>query len=169
MISKKNSIILKDKHTLEFDDFIFKCSIGKNGLTTKKVEGDKKTPKGFFKIGKLFYRQDREKKPFSKLLSKSINSNMGWCNDINDKKNYNKLIKIKDNIKYEKLFRNDYKYDLFIPIMYNTKERILNKGSAIFIHLTKNYKPTAGCVAINRKDFLILIKLINKNTKIKIF
>jgi L,D-peptidoglycan transpeptidase YkuD (ErfK/YbiS/YcfS/YnhG family) len=94
---------------------------------------------------------------------------MGWCNDIYDKKNYNKLINIKDNIKYEKLFRNDYKYDLLIPIMYNTKERILNKGSAIFIHLTRNYKPTAGCVAINRKDFLILIKLINKNTKIKIF
>ena len=169
MISKKNSIIIKDKHTLEFDDFIFKCSIGKNGFTTKKVEGDKKTPKGFFNIGKLLYRQDREKKPFSKLISRSINSNMGWCNDIYDKKNYNKLINIKDNIKYEKLFRNDYKYDLLIPIMYNTKERMLNKGSAIFIHLTRNYKPTAGCVAINRKDFLILIKLINKNTKIKIF
>ena len=43
-----------------------------------------------------------------------------------------------------------------------------NKGSAIFIHLTKNYNPTAGCIAISKKDFLILIKLINKNTKISI-
>ena len=94
---------------------------------------------------------------------------MGWCNDIRNQKNYNKLIKIKDNIKYEKLFRKDYKYNFFIPIMYNTKKRILKKGSAIFIHLTKDYKPTAGCIAMSRKDFLILIKLINKKTKIKIF
>jgi len=94
---------------------------------------------------------------------------MGWCNDIRNLKNYNKLIKIKDNIKYEKLFRKDYKYNFFIPIMYNTKKRILKKGSAIFIHLTKNYKPTAGCIAMSKKDFLILIKLINKKTKIKIF
>ena len=41
-----------------------------------------------------------------------------------------------------------------------------NKGSAIFIHLTKNYKSTAGCIAILKKDFLILAKLINKNSKI---
>ena len=27
------------------------------------------------------------------------------------------------------------------------------KGSAIFIHLTKNYKSTAGCVALSKKDF----------------
>ena len=169
MINKVTSIIVKNKHTLEFDDFVFKCSIGKNGITTKKIEGDKKTPKGIFKIGKLYYRKDREKKPFSRLICKSINSKMGWCNDIRNQKNYNKLIKIKDNIKYEKLFRKDYKYNFFIPIMYNTKKRILKKGSAIFIHLTKNYKPTAGCIAMSRKDFLILIKLINKKTKIKIF
>ena len=41
-----------------------------------------------------------------------------------------------------------------------------NKGSAIFIHLTKNYNPTKGCIALNKKDFLILCKLINKKTKI---
>ena len=42
------------------------------------------------------------------------------------------------------------------------------KGSAIFLHLTKNYLPTKGCVALCEKDFLILAKLINKKTKIKI-
>ena len=44
----------------------------------------------------------------------------------------------------------------------------LGKGSAIFIHLTNNYKPTAGCIAISKKDFLILLKIISKKTKIKI-
>ena len=41
-------IYLKNKHTLQVDDFYLKCSIGKNGLTNKKIEGDKKTPIGSF-------------------------------------------------------------------------------------------------------------------------
>ena len=63
----------------------------------------------------------------------------------------------------------DHKYDYLLVINYNTKKTIANKGSAIFIHLTKNYYPTAGCIALKKKDFLILLKLINKKTKIKIF
>ena len=49
-----------------------------------------------------------------------------------------------------------------------TKKPKKNKGSAIFIHLTRNYQKTQGCVAIKEKDMLILLKLINKKTKIKI-
>ena len=67
------------------------------------------------------------------------------------------------------MFRGDYKYDYVIPINYNSKNTKIGKGSAIFIHLTKNYKKTAGCIALNKNDFLILIKLINQKTKIKIF
>ena len=93
---------------------------------------------------------------------------MGWCNDIKDKKNYNELVSINKIKKSEKLFRNDDKYNYLIPILYNTKNKILGKGSAIFIHLTKDYKKTAGCIALTKKDFLIILKLINKKTKIKI-
>ena len=93
---------------------------------------------------------------------------MGWCNDVKKYKKYNKLIKITDKIKHEKLFRKDYKYDLLIPIQYNYKKTVPGKGSCIFIHLTKNYRPTAGCIALKKKDFLIMLKLINKKTKIKI-
>ena len=92
---------------------------------------------------------------------------MGWCDDINSKF-YNKPINIKKNIKHEKLYRKDYKYDFLIPINYNTKPIIKNKGSAIFIHLTKNYKKTLGCIALKKNDMLILLRIINKNTKIKI-
>ena len=41
-------IILKNKHTLQVDEFSFKCCIGKNGLSFIKKEGDKKG-KGSFK------------------------------------------------------------------------------------------------------------------------
>jgi L,D-peptidoglycan transpeptidase YkuD (ErfK/YbiS/YcfS/YnhG family) len=94
---------------------------------------------------------------------------MGWCDDIYFSKKYNKLIKTKKKIKHEKLSRRDHKYDLLIPIKYNFKKPISGLGSCIFIHLTKNYKPTAGCIALKKKDFLIMLKLIKKQTKIKIF
>ena len=162
------TIILKDKATLVFDDFIFKCAIGVKGITKKKVEGDKKTPIGTFSLGNLYYRKDRNIKPLTKLKCIPIKNNMGWCDDVNSKKYYNKLIKINKKIRYEKLFRKDNKYDFIIPINYNSKKPKIAKGSAIFIHLTKNFKPTSGCVALQKKDFLILAKLINKKTKIKI-
>ena len=74
---------------------------------------------------------------------------MRWCNDIKSKDYYNKLIDLNPNIKGEKLFRRDYKYDFFIPIKYNWINPVLGKGSAIFIHLTKNYKPTVGLSLIH--------------------
>ena len=162
------TIYLKDKHTLQVDDFRFKCCIGKNGISKNKVEGDKKTPVGLFGIENLYYRLDRLKKPSTKLKCIKINKNMGWCDDPNNMKNYNKLIQNKKNIKCENLYRNDKKYDLLIPIKYNFFKPVKSKGSCIFIHLTNNYKPTAGCIALKRKDFLIMLKIINKKTKIYI-
>ena len=161
------TILLKNKHTVKVGDFNFKCCIGKNGLTKFKKEGDGKTPKGTFKLGHLYFRKDRIKKPLTKLKCVEIKRNMGWSDDVKEK-NYNKLIKINENFSHEKLFRKDKKYDLLIPIKYNFDKIIPGKGSCIFIHLTSNYKPTAGCIALKEKDLLILLKLINKKTKIKI-
>ena len=160
---------LKNKETLVIDDFIFKCSVGKSGTKTRKTEGDMTTPRGKFSLGKLYYRADRVLKPSTKIPCKIISKNMGWCNDAKSKY-YNKEIKIRKNnrLKHEKLFKKNISYNYFIVINYNTKKIIPNKGSAIFIHLTKNYKETAGCIALQEKDFLILTKLINKKTKIKI-
>ena len=161
-------IHLKNKHTLQVDNFYFKCSIGINGLTKNKIEGDKKTPIGSFKICHLYYRKDRIKKLQTQLHNISIKKNMGWCDDLTNKKNYNKLIKVNRNIKHEKLYRKDKKYDLLIPIKYNFNNTVLGKGSCIFIHLTKNYLPTAGCIALKKKEFLIMLKILKKNTEIRI-
>ena len=162
------TIFLKNKHTLQIDDFYFKCCIGKKGTTRRKKEGDYKTPIGTYKIEKLLFRKDRIKKPKTSLATIEIKKNMGWCDDINYPKKYNRLIKINSKIKHEKLKRNDNKYDLIIPISYNRKNPKVGLGSCIFIHLTKDYKPTAGCIALKKKDFLIMLKLLKKNSKIKI-
>ena len=160
-------LILKNKDTLLFDEFKFKCSIGKKGITSNKTEGDKKTPKGIFSLGTLFYRKDRHLNLVTKLKKIPIKKNMGWCDDVNSE-NYNKQIIINKKIKHEKLFRKDKLYDLLLPINYNSKKPIKNKGSAIFIHLTKNYEKTLGCISLKEKDFLILLKVINRKTKIRI-
>ena len=161
-------IYLKNKHTLIVNDFHLKCSIGKKGISSSKKEGDDKTPKGTFFLENLYYRKDRINNPQTKLKIIKIKKNMGWSDDINDIKNYNKLIKINRKIHHEKLFRNDHKYDLLIPIKYNFNRPLLKRGSCIFIHLTEDYKPTAGCITLKKSDFIILLKLINKKTIIKI-
>ncbi len=163
------TILIKNKQTLLIDDFKFKCCIGKKGSTNNKREGDQKTPKGTFEIENLYFRKDRIKKPLTSLKCIEIKDTMGWCDDINFPDKYNKLIKINNKSRHEKLKRKDAKYDLLIPIKYNFKKAIIGKGSCIFIHLTKNYKPTAGCVALKKKDFLIILKLLTKKSKIKIF
>ena len=83
-------MILKliNKDTLIIDEFKFKCSIGKNGLKTNKIEGDKSTPKGKFGLGTLYWRKDRINKIETSLNKKIIRKNMHWCNDINSS-NYN--------------------------------------------------------------------------------
>ena len=162
-------ILLKNKHTLKIGEFDFRCCVGKKGLTRKKTEGDKKTPSGTFSLGHLYCRKDRIDTLDTKLKSIKIKKNMGWCDDVRSPEYYNKLMKVNNNIKHEKLFRKDNKYDLLIPIKYNYKKKIIGKGSCIFIHLTKNYKPTAGCIALKKKDFLVMLKIINEKTKIKIY
>ena len=159
-------IKLINNNTLQVDDFQFRCCIGKNGLITnkKKSEGDLSTPKGKFKLIKIFYRHDKIKFIETKLNKQKIYKNMGWCNDPRSKY-YNKLINIKNSkFTFEKLHRRDDKYNIIVVINYNIKKIIPGKGSAIFIHVTKNYKPTAGCIALKEKDLTILLKIIKKNS-----
>ena len=158
-------IKLKNKDTLNVGEFKLKCCIGKKGISKNKVEGDLQTPSGKFKLGNLYWRSDRVKKPETKLFCKKIKKNMGWCNDTSSAY-YNKEIQINKKVKHEKLYRHDYKYDLFILVKYNYWKVKKNKGSAIFIHLTKNYKATSGCIAVSKKDFLILSKMLKKNSQI---
>ena len=159
-------IHVPNKNTLIIDDFKFRCCVGKNGLNFNKKEGDCITPKGLFNLKKLYFRKDRVGIPNCKIKKKVITKNMAWCDNPSDKR-YNEEIQTQNKNLKEYLYRKDYKYDYLITINYNYN-KIPNKGSAIFIHLTDNYKSTAGCIALKKKDFEILLKLIKKNTKIKI-
>ena len=156
------------KHLLLYKDYKLKCAIGKSGITSSKKEGDLATPKGTFELGTFYYRKDNNKPLKCKIKKKIIKEKMGWCNDSKSKK-YNQEISFPFKYGAEKLYRKDKIYDLFINIKYNFSPVIKEKGSAIFLHITDGkYKPTKGCIAIAKKDFLKILPLINNKTKISI-
>ena len=159
------NIKLKNKF-LYFDKYKIKCAIGKRGITSKKEEGDEKTPRGTFSLISMFYRKDRIPIIKSCFKKKKIKKHMGWCDDTNSKF-YNKLVRLPFDLSAEKLWINENIYDVIVVINYNLKPVIKNKGSAIFLHIAKkNYTPTKGCVAINKKDMFLLISKINKKSKL---
>ncbi|MDA8845668.1 L,D-transpeptidase family protein, partial [Candidatus Pelagibacter bacterium] len=155
-----------NKNTLIIDEFKLRCCVGKKGLNSKKKEGDYTTPKGLFNLRKLYFRKDRVGIPSCRLNKKKIKKDMAWCDDPKHQK-YNEEIKTKNKNLKENLYRKDHKYDYLISISHNERKTPGN-GSAVFIHLTDQYEPTAGCIALRKKDFEILLKLIDKKTKVKI-
>ena len=161
-------IIINKSKLLKFNNIKFRCALGKSGIGDKEIEGDNVTPRGIYKIVKIYYRKDRIKKITSKFKLIEITKIMGWCNDIKSKK-YNQLIKLPTKYSHEKLYRKDNVYDLILVLNYNMKPTIKNKGSAIFIHVTrKNYQSTQGCITLKKNNLIKLISKINKNIKIKI-
>ena len=159
-------IHVPNKNTLIIDDFKMRCCVGKKGLNSSKKEGDCSTPKGLFHLKKLYFRKDHVGSPKCKINKKAIKENLAWCDNPNHKK-YNEEIITRNKSLKENLYRGDHKYDFIISISHNEK-KIPGKGSAVFIHLTDDYKPTEGCIALKKKDFEILLKLIDKKTKIRI-
>ena len=160
-------IIIKNKK-LFINNYNVKCSIGKRGIGIKKKEGDNITPIGKFKIKYILYRKDRIFNLESKINKFAIQKNMGWCDDSRSKK-YNKLIKFPFKYSAEKLYRKDNIYDIILVLDFNFNPIRKNKGSAIFIHIAKKkYNATEGCIAIKKINLLKLIKILKKNTKIKI-
>ena len=153
---------------LKYKNLKFRCALGKAGIGKKIKEGDNITPKGTYKIIKIYYRKDRIKELVSQIKLIKIKKNIGWCDDPKSKK-YNQLIYLLTKYSHEKLYRRDNIYDLILVLNYNIKPIIKNKGSAIFIHIArKNYKKTAGCIALEKNNLIKLVLKIQKHTKIKI-
>jgi L,D-peptidoglycan transpeptidase YkuD (ErfK/YbiS/YcfS/YnhG family) len=161
-------IIINKSGYLKYKNFKFRCSLGKAGIGKKKIEGDNITPKGTFKIIKIYYRSDRIKKIKSKFKLIKIKKNIAWCDDPQSR-NYNQLIKLQSKYSYENLFKKNNIYDLILVLNFNINPIIKNRGSAIFIHVAKiNYKPTAGCIALKKDHLIKLVNNLKKNAVVKI-
>jgi L,D-peptidoglycan transpeptidase YkuD (ErfK/YbiS/YcfS/YnhG family) len=161
-------IIVKNSGYLKYKNLKFRCALGKAGIKKKEKEGDNITPKGIFKITRIYYRADKINNITTSIKKVKIKKNMGWCDDPNSNF-YNKQIKLPSKYSHEKLYRKDSLYDLVLVLNYNTNPIIKSKGSAIFLHIANDsYKRTKGCIALKKKHLVLLISKIKKNIKIKI-
>ncbi len=157
-----------EKRLLSTDDVSFFCVFGRDGVTTEKMEGDWKTPKGTFPIRKIYYRKDRISDLETTIKCIPLSENDAWCDDPT-KKEYNTFIKLPFAGSYENLWREDEMYDIIIVLGYNDSPVIKEKGSAIFIHIAKkNMEYTKGCLAVKKEDMLKLVNKITPETEIEI-
>ena len=147
----------------------FVCFVGKNGIGSKKREGDLITPKGKFKLKKVFYKKKELNKIKTRIPKTEIKKNFAWCTDSNSKR-YNSLISKPIGCEYEDMFRKDSLYDIVIVLDFNYTSPIKYKGSAIFLHCSENKtKFTEGCIAMAKKDLLELIPHITVSSSLIIY
>ena len=144
----------------------FPCTLGRTGRRAIKREGDGATPIGAWAMREVFYRRDRGFPPSTRLPVRAIRADAGWCDDVRDP-NYNRRIRHPYRASAEHLARDDALYDLVVVLGYNDVPRVKGKGSAIFMHLARPDRgPTAGCVALSRRDLELVLARIRRGTRL---
>lgn len=143
-----------------------RVALGRSGIVALKREGDGGTPFGRFAIRQVLYRSDRLRRPRTSLRLRAIRADDGWCEDPTDR-NYNRLVTLAANSTADRLQRADHLYDLVLVLGYNDQPRVKGRGSAIFVHLARpGHAPTAGCIALTRRDLLTLLAQLHPGSKI---
>lgn len=146
----------------------FPVALGRGGILANKREGDGATPRGTFRLLRLWWRADRSPRPETRLPVRRISPDDAWCEDPADRR-YNRPIKRATGGPGDRLRREDHLYDFIIEIDHNARPRVANRGSAVFIHLSRpGLAPTAGCVAVPRARLSRLLEKIDKGTRIVI-
>ena len=143
-------------------------ALGRGGIRANKREGDGGTPRGTFRLRRLWWRADRMARPMTHLPVRRIRGDDGWCEDPRDR-HYNLPIRLKPDHPGDRLKRADHLYDLIIELDHNTRPRIAARGSAVFVHVARpGFAPTAGCVALKADALRRLIARIGPRTRIVI-
>jgi len=143
--------------TLSWPKGRVRCALGRGGVNAAKREGDGATPAGAMPLRYLFYRPDREAQPVTRLPTRALAPEDGWCDDPASPE-YNRHIRRPFAARHEVLWRDDGLYDLMVVLGWNDAPPVPRRGSAIFLHVAgENYSPTEGCVALARLDLLRLL------------
>ena len=146
----------------------FPVALGRGGIRANKREGDGGTPRGAFRLLRLWWRADRDPRPLTRLPLRHITAVDAWCEDPEDRR-YNRPIMVPPGAPGDRLRRDDQLYDLIIEIAHNTRPRTARRGSAVFIHVARpGLAPTAGCVAMPKGRLRALAKKVGPKTRIVI-
>ena len=167
-MTKRNIIHVNASGILTFQGVSYKCALGKSGVIKNKREGDKATPSGRFPLREVFYRADHINTPETGLPISRVTPRDGWSDDSNQT-SYNQKVVLPHDGTSETLWRDDGIYDVIVVIGYNDTPVKKGSGSAIFMHIAKDdFKPTDGCVAVCKEDFLIILKNLTPDSQIDI-
>ncbi|HEY6023202.1 MAG TPA: L,D-transpeptidase family protein [Pseudolabrys sp.] len=141
-------------------------ALGRGGIKPNKREGDGGTPRGTFRLRRLWWRADKHPRPTTSLPAQRIGHEDGWCENPADR-HYNRPIKVSPQSNADRLKRKDHLYDFIIEIDHNTRPRIAGRGSAVFIHAARpDFAPTAGCVALELNTLRRLLARLGPQTRI---
>ncbi len=142
--------------------------LGRSGIRANKHEGDGATPRGRFRLVRLWWRADRSPRPRSLLPVRPITPDLAWCEDTTDRR-YNRPFRRSANEPGDRLWRDDRLYDFMIELDHNTRPRVAGRGSAVFVHVARpNRAPTAGCVALRADSLRRLLVRAGRGTRIAI-
>ena len=143
-------------------------ALGRGGVKANKREGDGATPRGTFRLKRLWWRADRHPRPATLLPARRIGADDGWCEDPRDRR-YNKPVIVPPGSSADRLARADALYDFIIEIDHNTRPRVAGRGSAVFIHVARaGFAPTAGCIALTLPALRRLIARLGPRTAIMV-
>jgi L,D-peptidoglycan transpeptidase YkuD (ErfK/YbiS/YcfS/YnhG family) len=146
----------------------FPVALGRGGIKANKREGDGATPRGRFRLRRLWWRADRTMRPRTLLPVRRIKTDDAWCEDPADRR-YNRPIRLMPGAAGDRLWRSDRLYDLVIELDHNTRPRIAGRGSAVFVHVARpGLRPTAGCVALAANAGRHLVARVGQRTEIDI-
>jgi L,D-peptidoglycan transpeptidase YkuD (ErfK/YbiS/YcfS/YnhG family) len=141
-------------------------ALGRSGIKANKREGDGATPRGTFRLKRLWWRADRLPRPATFLPARRIRDDDAWSEDPADRR-YNRPVRRTAGEPGDRLKRADHLYDLIIEIDHNDRPRVAGRGSAVFVHIARaNFPPTAGCVALEAKTLRRLLARLGPRTKI---
>jgi L,D-peptidoglycan transpeptidase YkuD (ErfK/YbiS/YcfS/YnhG family) len=143
-------------------------ALGRSGIKANKREGDGATPRGRFRLKRLWWRADRGPRPHTQLPLRRIVPTDAWCENPADRR-YNRPFHMNATAIGDRLWRDDHLYDLVIEIDHNDRPRVAGRGSAVFIHAARpGFAPTAGCIALEAKSLRRLLPHLGPRTRILI-
>jgi L,D-peptidoglycan transpeptidase YkuD (ErfK/YbiS/YcfS/YnhG family) len=127
---------------------VYRCRIGRSGISVRKREGDGATPAGMLPVLGGYRKPGLGFGPATRRL-RAITDDLGWC-DAPKSPRYNRPVELPFAASHEKMLRPDRLYDVCLVLDWNVTRRARNRGSAIFLHLTRpDGGPTEGCIAID--------------------
>ena len=142
---------------LRFRGQVFRCALGRGGVSAHKREGDGATPAGLLALARVLYRADRGARPQAAVRVEPLAPTDGWCDDETHA-DYNRQVNQPHAARCEALWRDDAVYDVIGVLDWNVSPVLRGRGSAIFLHLARpGLAPTEGCVALPERELRALL------------